>query len=99
MDSQQMMELLLTEMRAWGEKIAARTEVIKARTKAVRENMGTSHKEIVAEVKPERDAESMACQETMEVHLEEDGTMACQEMEARPEEEEPTSVDMKPEAA
>jgi hypothetical protein len=36
---------------------------------------------------------------TTEAHLEEEGTMACQEMEARQEEEEPTSVDMKSEVA
>jgi hypothetical protein len=30
--------------RAWGEKIAARTEATTARTKAMRESMGTSHK-------------------------------------------------------
>ncbi|PNF20603.1 hypothetical protein B7P43_G04260 [Cryptotermes secundus] len=41
--------------------------------------VGTSHKEMAAETKPE-----------------EEETMACQEMEARLEE--PTSVDMKPEA-
>jgi hypothetical protein len=45
--------------------------------------MGTSHKEMVAETKPERDME----------------TMARREMEARPEEEQPTSLDRKPEAA
>jgi 5'-3' exonuclease len=60
--------------------------------------MGNSHKEIMAETKPERDMETMTCRETMEAHLEEEGTMACQKMEARPEEE-PTSVDMTPEAA
>jgi transketolase len=51
------------EMAAWREKIAAETEVIKARTRAMRENMGTSHKEMVAEIKPEMDAETMACRE------------------------------------
>jgi hypothetical protein len=41
-----------------------------------------SHKEIVAESKPETEIK----------------TMACQEIEARQEEEGPTSVEMKPEA-
>jgi hypothetical protein len=59
------------------------TEAIKARTKTMQENMGTSHKEIMAEIKPRRDME----------------TMACQEMEARLEGEQPTSLDRKPEAA
>jgi hypothetical protein len=40
----------------------------------------------------------MACRETTEAHLEEE-TMACQEMEARLEEDDPTSGDMKHEAA
>jgi hypothetical protein len=74
-------------------------EAFKARTKAMRENMGTSHKEMVTKTKPERDVETMVCQETTEAHLEEEETMACQEMEAHLEEEEPTSVDMKPEVA
>jgi hypothetical protein len=45
--------------------------------------MDTSHKEIMAEIKPGRNME----------------TIACQEMEAHPEEEKPASVDMEPEAA
>jgi cell division protein FtsB len=63
MNSQQMMEFLLKEMRAWREMTAtgteaiqaeteatkARTEAIKARMKAMRENIGASHKEMVAE--------------------------------------------------
>jgi outer membrane biosynthesis protein TonB len=112
MDSQELMELLrkeirayqakmdadgktdkeemLKKMRAWGEKLEeetratlSETEAIKARTRAIRESMGTSHKEMVAETKPEMDAE----------------TMACQEMEAHQEEKKPTSSDRKPEAA
>jgi hypothetical protein len=62
--------------------------------------MDAKHQEMVAKFKPNtKDTwkETMAFREMTEVHLEE-GTMACQEMEARPEEEE-TSVDMKPEAA
>jgi hypothetical protein len=46
--------------------------------------MDTSHKEMVAENKPERDMETMACRETTEARL---------------EEKEPTSVEAKPEVA
>jgi hypothetical protein len=45
--------------------------------------MGTSHKEIMAGIKPGRDME----------------TIACQEMEARQDEQKPTPVNRKPEAA
>jgi hypothetical protein len=82
MDSQQMMELLLKEMRAWGEKM----DEYQAKTDAVllaMQVMETSHREMVAEATPERILE----------------TLACQEMEARQEEEKPTSLDRKPEAA
>jgi peroxiredoxin family protein len=48
------------------------------------EKMDASHKEMVAEIKPERDVETMACQETTEVRI---------------EEEKLTSVDRKPEVA
>jgi hypothetical protein len=60
--------------------------------------MDTSHKEIMAETKPRRNMDMMACREITEAHLEEKETMACQEMEAHPEEK-LTSVDRKPEAA
>jgi hypothetical protein len=70
------------KMAAWKEKMAAETRAIQARTKAMRENMGTSHKEMVAEATLERNIE----------------TIACQEIEAHLDEEKPTSVDMKPEA-
>jgi hypothetical protein len=76
-------EEMKADIKAWREKIATETEVIKARTRAIRENMGTSHKEMVAVIEPGRNME----------------TIACQEMEAYPEEEKPASVDMKPEAA
>ncbi|PNF39353.1 hypothetical protein B7P43_G18361 [Cryptotermes secundus] len=46
--------------------------------------MGTSRKEMVAEMKPEMDEEMTACQEKMEAHL---------------EEKEPTSVETKPEVS
>jgi hypothetical protein len=81
------------------EATRAETRAIQAKTEAMRRRIGTSHKEMFAETKPERDMETMACRETTEAHLEEEETMACQEMEARPEEKEPTSSDMKPEAA
>jgi hypothetical protein len=72
-----MVELLLKEMRAWREMVAAGTE-------AMRDNTGASHEEMEIGRKPET----------------EEGTMACQETEARPEEEKkPTSSDRKPEAA
>jgi hypothetical protein len=57
--------------------------VIKAKTRAIQENMGTSHKEMVPVIESRRNME----------------TVACQEIEAHPEEEKPASVDMKPEAA
>jgi hypothetical protein len=76
-------EEMKADIKAWQEKIAAETEPIKARTRAIRENMGTSHKEMVAVIEPGRDMK----------------TIACQEMEARPEKEKPASVDTKPEAA
>jgi hypothetical protein len=87
---QQMMELLLKEMRAWGEKIdaktrttKAKTEAIKARTRAMRKKMGASHMDMVSAFKPEIEEETMACREMTE---------------ARPEEEKMlTLVNMKPE--
>jgi hypothetical protein len=54
-----------------------------AEWRAWRKRMDTSHKEIMAVIKPGRNME----------------TIACQEMEAHPEVEKPASVDMKPEAA
>jgi hypothetical protein len=129
-------EEMKADIKAWREKIAAETEAIKARTRAIRENMGISHKEMVAVIEPGRNMKTIASQE-MEAHPEEKPasvdmkpeaaereevpvedatvmpvrepeettsitrkeTMACQEMEERLEEEEPTSVDRKPEVA
>jgi hypothetical protein len=93
MEMQQMMEFFCKELRADREYFMARMEAsrkkdkeemeaIKARTKAMREEMGTSHMEMVSECKPKTEIK----------------TMACQEMEAR-QEEKPTSLDRKPEAA
>jgi hypothetical protein len=76
-------EEMKADIKAWREEIAAETEAIKTRTRAIRENMGTSHKKMVAVIEPGRNME----------------TIACHEMEAHPEEEKPASVDMKPEAA
>jgi hypothetical protein len=112
MEMQQMMELLRKELRsereaaekraddrwkAWREKMAAmleelvaeteatraETRAIQARMEAMRRRMDAKYKEKFAETKPERDSK----------------TLACQEMEARLEEEQPTSLDRKPEAA
>jgi hypothetical protein len=73
-------EEMSADTKARLEQIAAMTDKIWA---ARREMRNTSHKEIMAEIKPGRDMEMMACQETG----------------AHPEEEKPASVDMKPEAA
>jgi FtsZ-binding cell division protein ZapB len=78
-------------MEAWREELAARREMMDADTKAWQEKiaamrnkrMDASHKEMVAESKPKMDVK----------------TISCQEMEARPEERKPTSVDTKPEVA
>jgi hypothetical protein len=102
MDTQQMLELLLTKIDANQEKAEADKEERKAdraqtqqmmkmlqayqaKTKAVLpaiQVMQTSHKETAAVIAPKNEVE----------------TMACQGMEARPEEEKPTSADRKPEA-
>jgi hypothetical protein len=76
-------EEMKADIKSWREKIATETEAIKARTRAIQENMGTSQKEMVAVIEPRRNME----------------TIACQEMEAHPEEEKPVSVGMKSEAA
>jgi hypothetical protein len=76
------MAAMREELVAETEATRAETRAIQARTKAVREEMGTSHMEMVSEFKPEIEEE----------------TMACQEMEARLEEEKPVSVYTKPAA-
>jgi hypothetical protein len=73
-----------TDIEAWRKEMAAETEAIKVRMRAIRENMGTSHMEMVAVIEPGRSTETIAYQE-MEAHLE--------------EEKEPTSVYRKPEVA
>jgi hypothetical protein len=70
-------------MAAMREVMVAETRAIEARTEAMRQTMDAKHEEMVTEFKPEMDME----------------TIACQEMEPRPEEEEPTSVDRKSEVA
>jgi hypothetical protein len=60
LETQQMLELLLKEIRtirekadadskAWGEEMAAERRAIEARMATMRENMRNSHKEMVAE--------------------------------------------------
>jgi hypothetical protein len=105
MDTQQMLELLLKKIRTnqenmeadWKadkEEIEADHKELLARLeeniqadqrflKEMMQMMDISHKEIMAEIKPGRDLKMMSCQE----------------MEECAEEEQPTSLDMKPEAA
>jgi hypothetical protein len=94
MEMEEMIEDLLAKMDANQEKAEANHKELLARLeddrqvkrrflKEMMQIMDTSHKEIMAEIKPGRDME----------------TMACQEVEARQEEEEPTSMDRKPEVA
>jgi hypothetical protein len=133
MDLQQMMELLLKEIRTNQEKA-------ESDRKADKEEIKTGHKELLAKMEADRKAAQedlmakldadraqtqefmktlqayqaktgavlLAIQETETSHKEtaavietenEVETMACQGMEARPEEEKPTSADRKPEAA
>jgi hypothetical protein len=99
---EELMAKLDADSKAWRERMAAErraieaeTEAIKTRTRAIRENMGASLREMVAEATPERNMETAAAFEPQT----EVNTMACQGMEALPEEEKPTSADRKPEAA
>jgi hypothetical protein len=82
------LELLLARMETMQVKADADREERKADRSDLKEMMmkmmGTSHMEMVAENKPERDTKTMTCRETREVHL---------------EEKEPTSVETKPEVA
>jgi hypothetical protein len=106
MDTQQMMELLLKEIRAGQEKADAN----QAKTEA-------GHKELLAKLEADRQASWKTWREELaamrdkrmevdreaareEVEPEQDiKMMACQEMEVSQEKEKPTSVDTKPEAA
>jgi hypothetical protein len=79
-----------TDIKAWKEKMDAKTEAIRretvairAETKARREMRNASRKETAAVIEPETEVK----------------TMACQEMAAHQEEEEPNSAERKPEAA
>jgi hypothetical protein len=76
MDMEELFERLVAIMDANKEDLLAKID-------ARRENMGTSHKEMVSEFKPEIEEE----------------TVAYQEMEARQDEQKPTPVNRKPEAA
>jgi hypothetical protein len=113
MEVQPMLELLLKEVRAWGEKIDAETRATQARTKAIEARTAAMRdKRLKANMNASQE-ETTACQDAKETNPkdkadvvdghkipnEEEETMACQGMEARLEDEEPTSVDMKPEVA
>jgi hypothetical protein len=85
-DRKKDMEKMEAKRRKDKEDLMEKLDIYQAKTDAVllaMQVMESSHKGIVAETKPETGIK----------------TMACQEMGAHPEEEEPTSVDMKPEAA
>jgi hypothetical protein len=88
MEPQQIMEILLSmqeKVDAHQSKADARLEEIMADWKAWNEELRASRKETATVIGWKSKTE--------------EGTMACQDMEARPEEKEPTSVDMNPEAA
>jgi hypothetical protein len=102
-----------TDSKAWREEMAAERRAIKARTEAIKARTATmQEKRLKANINAWQE-ETTACQDAMETNPrdkvdvvdrhkipnEEEETRACQEMEAHLEEEEPTSVDMKPEAA
>jgi hypothetical protein len=61
MEMQQMMELLLKEVRAWGEKIDAETRAIEARMEAMQEELEADAEKMVSAFKPEIGEETMAC--------------------------------------
>jgi hypothetical protein len=73
MNSQQVLELLLKKMDAYQTQFLSRLDADRQteqrELKEIMKMMDTSHKEMVAETKPE--TEMMACQE-MEEHLEEE---------------------------
>jgi hypothetical protein len=73
MDTQQMLELLLKEIRTNQEKMEADSKADKEEIEAERrflkemmQMMDISHKEIMAEIKPGRDLKTMSCQEMEE---------------------------------
>jgi F0F1-type ATP synthase membrane subunit b/b' len=71
------------------EEILREMDEYQSKTDAVllaKQVMESSHREMVDEATPERNMETMACRETTETHLQEEGMMAYQEMEARLEE-------------
>jgi hypothetical protein len=79
-------EQMETNLKKDKEDLMAKLDVYQAKTDAVllaMQVMGISHREVVPEATPGTNIE----------------TIACQEMEARLDEEKPTSVDRKPEAA
>jgi hypothetical protein len=95
------------DLKVWREKMAtergpieAETEKIKARTRAIRENMQAYEAKTNA-VSPAMQVTETSRKKTAAIIGPETEvkTMACQEMEAHQEEEKPTSADWKPEAA
>jgi hypothetical protein len=97
MESQQIMEFLL----AMREDVKASQAKTEADRKADKEDIKTNQAELLAKLSADRQAHRRELKEMMEKimnnsHVE---TTACQEMEAHPEEKEPTLVDMKPEEA
>ena len=60
------------------ESLQRTIEAVKAKTAAMRENIGTNHKEMVAKIIPDSREETMACREMSEEPIEEKETMACE---------------------
>jgi hypothetical protein len=108
-EMQQMMECLLKEIRASQKDFLSKME---ANRKKENDEMEADHKELLARLEDDRQAKRRFMKEMMQMmdtsykeimaeikpgrNME---TIACQEMEAHPEEEKPASVDMKSEAA
>jgi hypothetical protein len=94
MDTQQMLELLLKKMDAYLVKMEARPEEELTLVDMI---PGAAQEEDV----PVEDAIVIPAGETEEemTTITRKETLACQEMETRQEEEKPTSLDRKPEAA
>jgi hypothetical protein len=76
MKSHQVLELLLARMETMQEEMRSDREEMRAdrkadceKWKAWREEMDASHKEMVAEIKPETDVKMMAFREMMEAYL------------------------------
>jgi hypothetical protein len=112
MEMQQMMEFFWKELRADREDFMARMEANRKKDKEEREADRKTAKEEILKKMDEYQAKTdaillalqvmetshreMVAEATLERNME---MIACQEMEERPEEEQPTSLDRKPEAA